>query len=132
MNIEDLTIKEVREISSLFNVSTRATLAQSKVLGDYTGKYVIVRTRNEGINCGFVKAHDDTGIVLTDARRIYYHKPKDKTMSWYEGVSISGLSKDSKISNPVKEKAIIEDYSITVCSDTSKESLVNHKGHEQN
>lgn len=39
--------------------------------------YVICRTRNEGINAGYVKDLDSTGVILEDARRLYYHKPKD-------------------------------------------------------
>ena len=102
------------------------------MLESMIGKYVIVRSRNEGINAGFVKALDDTGIILSEARRIWYHKPENKNMSWYEGVAESGLSTDSKVSTPVSEKAIIEDYSITVCSKVGKKSISGHKSHEQN
>ncbi len=138
INIEDLTIKQARELSKMFSAEPLNTVPEkhvksdSSLLSNILGKYVIVRSRNEGINCGFVKDLDDTGIILTEARRLYYHKPKDSCMSWYEGVSISGLSKDSKISNPVSEKGIIEDYSYTVCSESAKESLINAIGNEQN
>lgn len=128
MNIEDLTIKEVIEISSIFQSTTNS---KTSFLNDYIGKYVIVRTRNEGINCGEVVRIDETGLVLKDARRIYYHKPKDTKTSWYEGVSVSGLHNDSKISCPVDEKVIIEDYSLTLCSSIAIESLKTHVSHEQ-
>ncbi len=127
MNIENLTLKEAREIANLFQNQG----SKSVMLQNYIGKYVIVRSRNEGINSGFVKALDDTGIVLSDARRIWYHKPKDKTTSWYEGVSVSGLSDDSKISCTVSEKIIIEDYSITSCSEEATLSIRNFKTNEQ-
>ncbi len=96
------------------------------------GKYVIVRSRNEGINAGFVKKADDTGIVLKKARRLYYHKPLDTNMSWYEGVATVGISSDSKVSNAVDEKIIVEDYSITVCTKAAKESIQNAKTNPQN
>lgn len=95
----------------------------------YIGQYVIVRSRNEGINAGVVIAADETGIVLSDARRLWYHKPK--IGSWYEGVSTSGLSDDSKVSPTVAEKAIIEDYSIVTVSDIAQQSIqsaVPHNG----
>ena len=107
------------------------TSNSKSMLNEMVGKYVIVRSRNEGINAGIVKDLDSTGIVLSQARRIWYHKPEDKNMAWYEGVAESGLASDSKTSIPVREKAIIEDYSITVCSDIAKNSISGHKAHEQ-
>lgn len=77
------------------------------------GKPVIVRSRNEGINVGIVELADDTGVVLKNARRLYYHRPKDKSLSWYEGIAMSGISNDSKVSGTVDRKVIIEDYSMT-------------------
>ena len=62
------------------------------------GKAVIVRSRNEGINAGIVILADATGVVLQKCRRIWYHKPKDTKLAWYEGVSVSGLSPNSKVS----------------------------------
>ena len=124
MNLDELTLGEIKNISKLLQNSHSEP---SNALIDYAGKYVIVRSRNEGINAGIVKANDSTGVILNEARRIWYHKPKDKTTSWYEGVSLSGLSDDSKISAPVLEKAIIEDYSITICTDDAKKSISIHK-----
>lgn len=131
---EDLILKLV---SMLVDDSDNINSAQESIkpmpmLDSMVGEYVIVRSRNEGINAGIVKALDDTGIILSEARRIWYHKPENKNMSWYEGVAESGLSSDSKVSPPVSEKAIIEDYSITVCSEIGKKSISGHKSHEQN
>jgi len=81
------------------------------------GKAVIVRSRNEGINVGIVELADDTGVVLKNARRLYYHKPLDKSLSWYEGVAESGISSDSKVSGTVSRKVIVEDYSMTEIKD---------------
>ena len=104
----------------------------TSILLDVVGKYVICRTRNEGINCGKVVAADETGCVLEDARRIYYHKPKEKSVSWYEGVATTGLSSDSKISGSVPRKYIIEDYSLTLCSEMAEKSLRSHVAKGQN
>ena len=88
------------------------------------GKNVIVRTQNEGINIGTVVSADSTGVILKNARRIWYHKPADKTLSWYEGVAISGLSDDSKVSPTVDIKIIVEDYSMTVVSEDAYKSIM--------
>lgn len=127
MNINDLTIGQAKELANMFPSSTQ----NNCMLSNYIGKYVIVRSRNEGINAGFVKALDSTGIILQEARRIWYHKPKDRKTAWYEGVALSGLSEDSKISAAVEEKVIVEDYSLTLCSTDAKTSISNHKSHEQ-
>lgn len=95
----------------------------SGVTGSMIGKYVIVRSRNEGINAGEVVAADDTGVVLKNARRMWYHKPAVKTESWYEGVANHGLSDDSKVSGVVSEKVIIEDYSMVTCTDVARQSI---------
>lgn len=126
MNIDDLTIGEARQIANMFGGKS-----SSNMLDHVIGKYVIVRSRNEGINAGVVKAADETGIILSEARRIWYHKPKDKKLSWYEGVAKTGLSSDSKVSGSVDEKAIIESYSITFCSADAEASIREISAHEQ-
>ena len=127
MNINDLTIGQAKELTNFFNKPEN----ESSLLSSVIGKYVIVRSRNEGVNCGYVKQADDTGVILTDARRIYYHRPLDKKLSWYEGVAISGLDGSSKMSNSVSEKIIIEDYSITICTDLAKKSLIEYESNGQ-
>jgi len=104
----------------------------NKVATSLLGKFVLVRTRNEGINAGTVLAADDTGIILGDCRRLYYHRPADYTLSWYEGVATSGLSDNSKVSGTVGQKVIIEDYSATLCTGISQKSIMGKNPNEQN
>ena len=126
MDINNLTIGQAKELVAIFGGNQK----QNNLLERYIGKYVICRTCNEGINAGEVVSLDETGVILKDARRLYYHKPLDKSISWYEGVAISGISKDSKIGAAV-EKAIIEDYSLTVCTELAKLSIISAKTNEQ-
>lgn len=153
MNINDLTIGQVKEIKSVLGFSegfgsgsglddgnfgmgngdgydSGAAPPKKSILDGYVGKYVICRSRNEGVNAGRVLMLDETGVVLADARRLYYHKPANKNISWYEGVAKCGLSSDSKVGAPV-EKVIVEDYSLTVCTEEAEKSLVEAKNHEQ-
>jgi hypothetical protein len=97
---------------------------EESVASRMIGKKVIVRSRNEGINAGIVVVADDTGVELKDCRRIYYHRPKDTSLSWYEGVASTGLGSSSKVSGTVESKAIIEDYSMTLCSDDAFKSIM--------
>ena len=128
LELDQLTVGEVKQLISLFgNGQGLSQPKESTILNDVIGKYVICRTRNEGINCGKVLQADDTGVVLECARRIYYHKPKDSSVSWYEGVATTGLHSDSKISGETPKKYIIEDYSLTLCTDVAEKSLRNHE-----
>ena len=105
---------------------TGATVAANMI-----GKYAIIRSRNEGINAGVIVAADQTGVIIEHARRIWYHKPADKFESWYEGVANTGLSSDSKVSGAVAQKAIIEDYSVTICTDVARKSIEAAPAHAQ-
>jgi hypothetical protein len=99
---------------------------EESVASRMIGKPVLVRSHNEGINAGIVVLADDTGVELKDCRRIWYHKPKDSSLAWYEGVAVSGLHKDSKVSGTVSQKVIIEDYSMTRCEDSAYKSIMEH------
>ncbi len=105
-------------------------MGKNLVEKEFLNKYVLVRSRNEGINAGILIAADKTGVVLKNARRLHYHKPADSNLSWYEGVAESGLSADSRISSP-RKKAIIEDYSVIKVSKKAEKSILEHPNHEQ-
>ena len=90
----------------------------------FIGKKVICRSRNEGINAGVVEMADQTGVILKDVMRLRNHRPKDSSKCWYEGVSISGLHPDSKVSPITKRKLICEDYSLTECTDEAYDSIM--------
>ncbi len=126
INLDELTLGQLKEIKSLVSSGEQRESFKKSFLKDYIGKYVIVRTRNEGINFGKVKEIDESGVVISEARRIYYHRPKDNTVSWYEGVAQTGLSNDSKISCETT-KVIIEGYSLTLCSDEAIDSIKSAK-----
>lgn len=94
---------------------------------EFIGKYVICRSRVEGLNAGFVVNCDETGVILSEARRLWYHGPQKG--AWYEAIALYGLSKDSKISEPAT-KLISEDYSLTIVNDAAKESILSVSSYE--
>lgn len=125
MEIDDLTIGQLKDLQNLIGGKS-----QNHMLKNYIGKYVIVRSRNEGVNAGKVIDIDETGVVLGDARRLYYHKPVNKNVSWYEGVAKTGISEDSKVGCAI-EKVIVEDYSLTICTSDAEKSIREAKDNEQ-
>lgn len=130
-DINELTIGQAKELNNLFGSNTPTGGTKMCLYSRYVGKYVICRTRNEGVNAGKVLALDETGVILEDARRLYYHKPANTKLSWYEGVAIDGLSSESKVGAAV-EKILAEDYSLTVCTTTAENSIREAKDHVQN
>ena len=125
MNIDDLV-----KLAGLLDTGTQ-TQTPSTMRDRYIGQYVICRSRNEGVNAGKVIALDETGVILEDARRLYYHKPVNKNGSWYEGVAKFGIDSYSKVAVAI-EKVISEDYSLTVCTSDAEKSIRGAKDHEQN
>lgn len=120
-------VPESSMASEVVNFTGEETVASRMI-----GKFVIVRSRNEGINAGTVVVADNTGVELKNARRIWFHRPKDSSLSWYEGVAQSGLSDQSKVSGTVDSKVIIEDYSMTVCTDVAAKSIMELTPNAQN
>jgi hypothetical protein len=99
----------------------------------YAGRFVIVRSRNEGINAGTLRAADETGCILENCRRLWRHRPAKQSVSWYEGVAISGLSTDyTRVSCTVPVKVIVEDYSLTLCTDHAEKSIMEFTPNAQN
>lgn len=105
---------------------------EESVASTAIGKKVIARSRNEGLNAGIVELADETGVVLKNCRRIWYHRPYDKNLSWYEGVAETGLDKSSKVSGTVSRKVIIEDYSLTECTEKAFKSIMEFTPNAQN
>ncbi len=95
------------------------------------GKIMLVRSRNKGITIGEVVDADETGVELKNARRVWYHKPKNKSLAWYEGVALTGLSDDSKVSATMIQEFIIEDYSMTLCTASAIEQIMSKVPHAQ-
>ncbi len=129
IDINELTIKQIQEIAAAFPALFGK--AADGIASSMIGKYAIVRSRNEGVNAGYVESADGTGVVLRDARRLWYHRPAVVSESWYEGVANHGLAEGCKISAPVGRKVIVEDYSLTACTDKARQSIEGYESHAQ-
>ena len=82
MNIEDLTIKQVREVAAMVGGSC----GQSDGINHGIGKKVIIRTYSAGVWFGTLSQKAGNEVVLTDARRMWkWHAAKS--------ISLSGCAK---------------------------------------
>lgn len=132
-NINEIEINGIKYVpktdikTEIVNFTGEESIASRMI-----GKKVIVRSYNEGVNAGIVVLADETGIELSHCRRLWYHRPKDKKLSWYEGVAISGISSDSKVSATVTKKVIIGNYSVTECTEEAFKTIMELKPNEQN
>jgi len=116
----------IQEKTEIVNFTGEETVATRAI-----GKKVIVRSCNEGINAGIVVLADESGVELKNCRRLKYHAPKDKKLSWYEGIAQSGISSDSIVSGTTDKKIIIEKYSMTFLTDEAFKSIMELKPNEQ-
>lgn len=120
---------EISKLIDLLNLLNLGNSEQKPTVSDmyqaYVGKAVLIRDRNEGINLGVVAEIDATGVRLKDAQRLHHFVSKDKSLSWYEGVALSGLDAEkSRISPMVEEKLIISpNFSATLVSDEALKQM---------
>ena len=127
IDINNLTLGQIKQIQEMaFNTTPSKTSITDRAIG----KYVIVRSHNEGLNAGILVEADETGCVLKNARRLYRPISKDRSLSWYEGVSVSGLDEKSIVSGTTIEKVIVEDYSLTICTEEAQKSIEEFKPNE--
>jgi len=115
--LDNLTIKEARELAALFG----NTSSQGKLDTYAIGKKVIIRTYSAGVWFGLLMQKSGNEVILTNARRLW---------SWFaaESISLSGVAnygvKDdkSKIAPPV-ESVWLEAIEIIPTSDKATASI---------
>lgn len=111
MNIDDLTLKQIKEISAL--VGTKQN--ESSGLNCMIGKKVIIRTYSAGVWFGELSQKDRNEVILLNARRMW---------TWWakEGISLSSVAvhgikeNKSKIAESV-DCVWLEAIEIIPCSD---------------
>ncbi len=118
MNIEDLTIKEAREIAALVGGNKPVTQPTSAVQGG--GRAVIVRSRDAGVQFGYLEKYEGSTVYLKDARQMW---------SWTaaEGGTLLDCAthgiKGGKISGPASAVIVIGACAIIDCTETAVKSL---------
>lgn len=97
MNINDLTLGQVKQLMELFQSKTSA----SNIADDVIGKFCIARCCGAGVHAGYVKAVDGENVVLTNSVRLWSWSAKDGVA--LSGVAQNGIKQGCKIdsNNPV-------------------------------
>lgn len=81
MNIEDLSIKQARELIALFGASQTAAAKPHPMVG----RYVIARCYSAGVHAGEVVSAEGENVILKDSRRLWSWTAKD-------GIALSGVA----------------------------------------
>lgn len=119
MNIEDLTIKQARELAALFSASQ---IPQSHSMA---GKYVVIRTYSAGVHIGVLKSAAGKEVVLSDARRIW---------QWTGAFTLSEIAltgiKGGRVSQTVPEIALTEAVEIIPTSEAAEKCLRSIAAHQ--
>ena len=87
MNIEDLTIKQARELAALCGAQQPS---QDATPHPFVGLYVIARCYAAGVHAGIVESVDGENVILRDSVRLWSWKAKD-------GVALSGLAQNGMV-----------------------------------
>lgn len=100
MEIEDLTIKKVRELTSL--IGNGSNPSKNEGLNCMIGKHVIIRTYSAGVWFGILDQKSGKEVILKEARRMYqFWCAKGISLS---SVALYGLNQEkSRICAPVDE-----------------------------
>ena len=120
MNIEDLTIKEARQLAAMFGGNGPAT----QPVHPMVGRYVVIRTYSAGVHVGVLRSVSGKEVVLTNSRRIY---------TWLGAFTLSAVAttgiKDGKMTVALPEIALTEAIEIIPCSADAETNLRGFKVH---
>lgn len=116
MNLDDLTIRQIKEIQNLGICKTK-----NKIERDMIGKTCMFRTYSAGVHFGELAEKDGQDCLVKNAQRVW---------SWYKASSLSQLamegSKDlesSKIAMPVDEIILCQVVEIIPMSEIAIKNL---------
>jgi hypothetical protein len=121
INIDDLTYRQLKEISEIFNNKNSEKQTQDMFLG----KYVLCRCYSAGVHSGELVSQNGDVVVLKNSRRLWTWKAKNGIA--LSGVAQTGLKQDCKIDivNPlIKLTGVIETI---LCSKEAEESINDYK-----
>ncbi len=122
INIEDLTLKQLREIAAAANV-TPATAKSESTKVQCGGRSVIVRARDAGVHYGKLVAYEGRTVWLKDSRRLWSWTAKS-------GIALSGVAQfgivasKSKIDSLVPSIVILDACEIIDASAAASETIL--------
>jgi len=90
------------------------------------GRFVIVRSRDQGVVCGTLRAAAGTCVELTDARQVHWWGDGANTL--FE-MSLRGCGQ-ARISEPVAEILILNACGVIPCEPAAVENLTQSRWNE--
>ena len=118
MNIDELTLGQVKQLHALFDGSKTN---QREGLQFFIGKKCIVRTYSDGVWFGEIVEKQRMEVLIKNARRLYQWKNK-KGIS-INSVAINGVDEDGCRFSPTIPLHGVEAIGITPCTDESIKSI---------
>lgn len=117
MNINDLTIGQIKELTAMFgNKSTESTGLNCMI-----GKKVIIRTYSAGVWFGELSQKDRNEVILLNARRMWMWWAKEGIS--LSSVAVNGIKQDkSKIVEAV-DSVWLEAIEIIPCTNAAIELI---------
>ena len=119
-DIEQLTLKQIREIAALVNGTVQQP-AVSNAPHPFIGKYVIARCYAAGVHAGTVVSVDGENVILKNSRRLWSWKAKDGVA--LSGVAQTGVQSGCKIDVVNPEIALMGVCELIPTSEVAKESI---------
>ena len=124
MNIDDLTIRDIKELAKLF--SSNNTIETGSLNNDIIGRKCIIRTYSAGVWFGTVLEKTKDECVIGNARRMWKWETTDGGISLSE-VSLTGVdASESRVQPPV-EKVWLQQIELIPCT---KEAITNIESQE--
>lgn len=125
MDINELTIGEVRELMALFGCSSTPVQVSPQTPGldaFAIGKTVLVRTNTAGVWCGVLERKAGAEVILWNARRMWYWKCK-KSIS-LSGVAAFGIDREQSKIAPAVEHVWLEAIEIILLDKEAADSIM--------
>jgi len=119
-SIDNITIRQARELASMFTTPIEVQPASSGI-STMIGQKAIVRTYSAGVWFGVIQEKSGGEVIVSNARRLWFWKAA-KSIS-LSAVALYGVDTDkSKITPPVNA-VWLEAIEIIPCTDTAIASI---------
>lgn len=122
MNINDLTIGQAKELTTLFGNNQQLN---NKGIQYGIGKNVIIRTYSAGVWCGTLSQKSGNEVILTDARRLWRWCASESIS--LSAVAIFGILEDKSQIAPAVEGVWLEAIEIIPTTEKAKKSIMDAK-----
>ena len=115
MNVDNLTLKEIKELQNLLKGTSNNGLC------DQIGEHVIIRTYSAGVWFGKLEKKSGNEVYLTEARRMYEWWAKQSIS--LSGVAIYGIKHNESKICPAVERVWLEAIEILTLTNEAIKSI---------